>query len=361
MSALALPLTDLGQLRRRVTALAENRPAVYRMMDPVGRVVYVGKARRLRVRLLSYFRRAQQDEKAGRIVRAAADITWDYHPSEFAASLGELRAIKRYRPVFNVQMNRRYNVAFVKVSGGPAPKVFVSRSAGDDGMRYYGPFRGPARLQETVRVLNDLLGLRDCALRMPVVYPDQGDLFGTLRAACMRYDFGTCTGPCAGLVAETEYARRVAQAVGFLEGRSVEPLDRVIREMGAASDANDFERATWWRERFEALEWLLAAVARARTAVDMMTFVYTDPGAFGDDRAYVIRGATIRASAPAPHTPIEQEAFRALVAEHVRAADADTLNPADLDEILLLLAWFRRRPSALRRTVPLEAWLEGAN
>jgi len=357
VTALALPLTDPGHLRRRVAALTENRPAVYRMTDPAGRVIYVGKAKRLRLRLLSYFRRAQQDDKAGRIVRAAADIAWDYCPSEFAAALGELRQIKRYRPLFNVQMNRRYNVAFVKVSGGPAPKVFVSRSAGDDGMRYYGPFRGASRLTETIRVLNDLLGLRDCALRMPVVYPDQGDLFGARRAACMRYDFGTCTGPCAGLVTDHEYQRRVDAAMGFLEGRSLVPLDRVVTEMAAASEQSAFERATWWRERFEALEWLLAAATRARTGVEMLTFVYSDPGAHGDERVYIIRRATVCASAPAPHTPIEREAFRALVAEHASQPAPEVLDPSDLDEMLLLLAWFRKRPSALKRTVPLSAWM----
>ncbi|HXV85941.1 MAG TPA: GIY-YIG nuclease family protein [Gemmatimonadales bacterium] len=356
MTALALSLTDLNQLRRRVIALAENRPAIYRMTDQTGRVIYVGKAKRLRVRLLTYFRHAQRDEKAGRIARAAADIVWDYCPSEFAAALGELRQIKRYRPPFNVQMNRRYNVAFVKVSGDSTPKLFVSRSAGDDRMRFFGPFRGPSRLKESLRVLNDLLGLRDCALRMPVVSPGQGDLFGDRRAACMRYDFGTCTGPCAGLVSDQEYLRRVHTAVAFLESRSLAPLDHVIAEMAAASDQNAFERATWWRERFEALEWLLAAATRARVAVEMLTFVYTDPGAFGDERVYIIRNATVRASAPAPHTPIEREAFRALVAEHATAPLPATLNPSDLDEMLLLLAWFRRRPAALRRTVPLEAW-----
>jgi excinuclease ABC subunit C len=357
LTALALPLGDLDTLRRRVSALAENRPAVYRMMDPAGRVVYVGKAKRLRVRLLSYFRKLDLDEKAGRILRTAADIAWDYQPSEFAACLAELRHIKFHRPVFNVRMNRRSNVAFVKVSGGAAPKVFVSRSAAEDGMRYYGPFVVPARLVESVRVLNDLLGLRDCALRMPVVYPDQGDLFGTRRAACMRHDFGTCTGPCAGLVAETEYRRRVEAAVAFLEGRSLAPLDGVVAGMAAASDGEDFERATWWRERFEALEWLLAAVARARSAVESLTFVYTDPGTFGDDRAYVIRRATVRASAPAPRTPIEQVAFRALVAAHAGSAAEETTKPSDLDEMLLLLSWFRRRPAALRRTVPLSVWM----
>jgi excinuclease ABC subunit C len=328
------------------------------MMDPSGRVVYVGKAKRLRVRLLSYFRHLDLDEKAGRIIRAAADIAWDYQPSEFAAHLAELRQIKRHRPAFNVHMNRRFNAAFVKVSGGPAPKIFVSRSVADDGMRYYGPFRGTSQLAVSLRVLNDLLGLRDCALRMPVVYPDQGDLFGARRAACLRHDFGTCAGPCAGLVSQPEYARRIEAAVGFLEGRSLAPLDRVVTEMAAASDAREYERAAWWRERFDALEWLLAAVARAQTAVQALTFVYTDPGAYGDDRAYIIRRAMVRASTPAPRTPIEQAAFRALVAQHAHAPTTDGLAPSDLDETLLLLSWFRRRPGALRRTVPLETWLD---
>jgi excinuclease ABC subunit C len=357
MTALALPLGDVPSLRRRVAALAENRPAVYRMMDASGRVLYVGKARRLRVRLLSYFRGLDVNEKAGRILRVTADITWDYQPSEFAACLSELRQIKRYRPVFNVRMNRGNHVAFIKVSGGAAPKLFVSRRTADDGMRYYGPFKGPARLAESVRVLNDLLGLRDCALRMPVVYPGQGDLFGARHAACMRYDFGTCTGPCAGLVGETEYRRRMEAGIAFLDGRSLAPLDRVIAQMTLASDRNDFEQATWWRERFEALEWLLAAVARAQSAIDALTFVYTDPGVYGDDRAYVIRRATVRTSAPAPRTPIEQAAFRVAVAEQASAPESHTLSPPDLDEVLLLLSWFRRRPSALRRTVPLSAWM----
>jgi excinuclease ABC subunit C len=227
-------------------------------------------------------------------------------------------------------------------------------------MRCYGPFRGgAARLSDAVRVLNDLLGLRDCALRMPGVYPDQGDLFGQRRAACMRYDFGTCTGPCAGLVSDAEYRRRVETALAFLDGRSLTPVDRVIAEMSAASDQRAFERAAWWRERFEALEWLLAAATRARTGVELLTFVYTDPGAHGDDRVYLIRHATVCASAPAPHTPIEREAFRALVAEHAAKPGPEALNPADLDEMLLLLSWFRRRPAALRRTVPLAAWTGG--
>ncbi len=361
VTALALPLVDLEPLRRRVVALTEQRPAVYRMLDAGRRVMYVGKAKRLRPRLLSYFRAADTDERAGRILRAAADIEWEYQPSEFAACLAELRQIRRFRPPFNIQMNRTRRLAFIKVSGGPAPKIFVSHATPSDGMAHYGPFVSPGRLIEAVRVLNDLLGLRDCTLNMPIHYAHQADLFGPAgRAACPRYDFGTCTGPCGGLVSESEYRRRVAVAVAFLEGRAIAPLDRAIAEMTALSSANEFERATRWRDRFEALEWLLAAVVRARGAVEALTFVYTDPGALGDARAYLIRRGTVRASAPAPHSPIEREAFRALVAEHAAPEPAYRALPADaMDETLLLLSWFRRHPAVLRRTVPLESWITG--
>lgn len=361
LTGLALPLTDPARLKRRVSALAENRPGIYRMLNAHGSVIYVGKAKRVRNRLLSYFRAQYPRDKAARILNAAADLAWEYTPSEFAAHMTELRLITRHRPIFNVQMNRPRRVSFIKVSGGDAPKLYTARSLSSDDVRHYGPYPSATWLRDAVRVLNDLLGLRDCALEMPIVYPDQGDLFTDTRpAACIRHALGTCTGPCAGLVAASEYAERVETAVAFLEGRAIAPLDHVIAEMQRASAGNEFERATRWRDRFEALEWLFAAGNRARATIDALSFVYIDPGTYGDDRAYVIKRATVRASAPAPRTPIEREAFRALVAEHAGPeTPGGPLPVSAIDETLLLLSWFRRHPSALRRTVSLERWLDG--
>jgi excinuclease ABC subunit C len=357
---LPLPATDLAQLKLKVRALAENRPAVYRMLDPTGKVLYVGKAKRLRTRLLTYFRAAYPDDKAGRILYAAHDIRWDYAPSEFAAYLGELRGIHRHRPPFNYKLNRVRRSVLIKVSGGAAPKVSGGTSLGREDRRAYGPFRSMSRTYEAVRALNDLLGLRDCAPNMPIVYAGQGDLFTHARqAACSRHELGLCAGPCAGLVQEWEYRRRVETAMAFLEGRTIQPIDRVVHAMQAAAEAGQFEVAARWREKFEQLEWLLAATSRARSAIDLLTFVYRDPGDFGDDRVYVLRQGRVLHSFPHPTTPIEHEAFRAVMREeHEKPAPEPGPLPLDgIDEILLMMSWFRSHPEALRRTTPYDHWL----
>lgn len=355
------PAGDLRVLRDRVRRLAENRPGVYRMIDPAGRVLYVGKARRLRSRLLGYFRAAYPEEKAARILHASQDVQWDYVPSEFAAFLTELRQIRQHRPPLNVQYNRTRRAIFVTVSGGSAPRLGTSPRADRGGLRCYGPLRSVGRVAEALRTLNDLLGLRDCADRMPMVFPGQGDLFGASRqAACHRHGFGLCTGPCAGFVEEAEYQERMERAVAFLEGRTIHPIDRVIGPMTECAEAGDFEGAIRWRERFEHLEWLFTVLNRARSALELLTFVYREPGDHGDERAYLIRRGRVRATFPWPATPIEIEAFRGVVATEISRPEPATgpLPPEDVDEMLLIMAWFRKHPQALRRTTPLSAWMD---
>ena len=355
-----LPSTDLGQLLGRVRALAENRPAVYRMFDATGRVLYVGKAKRLRTRLLTYFRARYPDDKAARILYAASEISWDYVPSEFAAYLGELRQIRKFRPHFNHKANRTRRSVLIKVAGGPAPRVYGGGTISRDDVRCYGPFQSMSRMLEAVRTLNDLLGLRDCAATMPVVFSGQGDLFEQPRqAGCLRHELGFCSGPCAGFVSQRDYQRRVETAIAFLEGRTIQPIDRVVTAMQEASASAQFEIAVRWREKFEQLEWLLAATSRARSAIDLLTFVYRDPGDLGDDRVYVLRRGVVRAAFPYPATPIEHEAFRAVVAEEARQPPPPPgpLPLESIDEVLLMMAWFRAHPDALRRTTPYEQWM----
>src|SRR5207248_11589001 len=142
-----------------------DRPGVYRMVAGDGEIVYVGKSMRLRSRLLSYFRSEFPEEKGARILREADRIEWDYVPSEFAALLEELRLIKRFRPRFNDMMKRDgRNFCFLKLTRAAAPKFLVVRGPSqDDASVYYGPFQGAQGVEEAVRELNDVRGLRDCA------------------------------------------------------------------------------------------------------------------------------------------------------------------------------------------------------
>lgn len=356
----ATPATDLDGLRRRVRTIAEQRPGIYRMLDGSGRVLYVGKARQVRTRLLTYFSAKYPDDKGARILHAASDVTWEYASSEFAAHLAELREIRKCRPPYNVQMNRARSVAFIGMAEGVAPKLSCTRTPSKEQVRYYGPLPSPARIAIAIRVLNDLLGLRDCADRMPMAFAEQGDLFETPRqAACPRYDFGTCSGPCAGLVTQRDYRHRVAAAVAFLEGTAIAPVDRIVTGMMEAADRGEFELAARWRERFEALEWLLAATTRARAALELLSFVYRDPGHHGDDKAYVIRRGAVQACYPWPATPIEREAFKGVVADELarERQPAGPLPAAAIDEMLLIMSWFRRHPEALRRTTPIDKWM----
>jgi excinuclease ABC subunit C len=375
MSALAFAVTPAAAafeaLRSRVRAEVRRRPGVYQFLDPAGGVFYVGKAKDLRARLLSYFTAPWPDAKAAQLIRAAADLTWRYLPSEFAALLEEQQLIARLRPYSNVRGTRtRRRMVFIKVTGGAAPKLRVTEHTADRAARYYGPFQGGARTADGVRVMSDLLRLRDCAQDRPMRFADQADLFDpTEPAACIRHELGTCLGPCAAKCSGDAYREALARAVDFLEGRSVCPLDRVLDAMSGASAAREYERASAWKDKLEALEDLFAAVSRLRAATDSLSFVYgvrdrTAPSQGGghDDRVYVVHHGLVRAAAAWPRTPIERDAFTATVERHAgqpRATVAARSAP-EMDQLLLVMSWFRQHPEEFDMTTPYAEWLAGS-
>jgi excinuclease ABC subunit C len=352
-----VPRTSTAHPLRERVREARNRPGTYRMLGADGEVLYVGKSKQVRTRLLSYLR-AKKGEKAHHIVAHAAALEWDYEPSEFAALLRELELIKRFRPRWNVQHKRDGKYSFLKLTPGAAPKLVVTAVVADDAASYYGPFRGGQRVQEAVRGLNDLLGLRDCANHVPIRFADQPDLFSFDPAPrCHRFELKLCAGPCAAQVSQTDYRRRVELARAFLEGDADEPLRWLAERMAAASARWEFEHAAHLRDRMHRLEGLREEFARLRETLDSLSFLYAVPGEEGDDRVYVIRRGTVRAAVPAPRTAAEERRL-ARVAEEcfARPEAASALVPRhQVDEILLLARWFRARPEEMARTVPPDA------
>lgn len=336
---------------------ARDVPGVYRMTSAEGEVIYVGKSKSLRTRLLSYFRAKFPEDKGARILREAATLEWEQLPSEFAALLRELRLIKQLRPRYNVAMKRdaRYH-AFVRISRGPAPRLQVVRGAGtDEHGTYFGPFRGAFQLSEAIRELNDALGLRDCALDTPMVFADQPDLMElpSRTPGCIRHEIGRCLGPCVGAVREREYEAAFDAARGFLEGREDAPVALLRSRMEQASDALDFERAAFWRDKLQRLESLRDQFARLRFALESLSFTYVVPGVKGEDRAYVIRRGVVRAEGPAPQDASELAALEAKagdVSTRLGRTAKHTVPGHEVDEVILVAGWFRKFPKELERT-----------
>jgi excinuclease UvrABC nuclease subunit len=352
----------VAAMHARVKAELRDRPGVYRMISPDGEIVYVGKSKKLRTRLMGYFRAAYPADKGARIIREAGEVAWDYLPSEFAALTEELRLIKRYRPRMNVMMKRdARHYAFVRISSGPAPKFTVARGAGNDTTgTYFGPFHGAAQLEEALRELNDVLGLRDCRLDQPMHFADQHEMpvAPARTPGCIRFEIGKCLGPCVAGSTQAQYRARFKLARDFLDGSHDAPIVTLRRAMEASSEQLEFERAASLRDKIAKLESLREQFARLRFAVESLSFVYTVPGHGDDDRAYIIRRGRVRAELPAPRTAVEHQALAVRAAEVFapRERDHATVPAHEVDELLLLSSWFRKFPAELERTTPASAF-----
>ncbi len=386
---------ELTALERHVAEGAAARPGVYRMLSEEGGVIYVGKSKRVRERLLGYFRCERRD-KGARILRETRAIEWAYTPSEFAALREELRLIKLYRPRFNVTSKRdAEHYTFLRLTGGPAPRLAVTRGgASGDGV-CYGPFIGPHLVAEAARELSDALGLRDCADSVPIHYcdapppvpislrapaatmrpqaaadrslatgpqaaphrsvaaePQAAPYPRALRAPdCIRHDVGKCLGPCIAACNEADYQARVAMARAFLEGESSGPIERFRREMEESKRRLAYERAALYRDRIIRLEKLRDQFAKIRFAVEAMSLVYPVPGFRGDDRVYLIRRGTVRAEAAAPRSTVERLSLQGLIDQvfQPREPQRGAVRTHEIEEILLLSSWFRRYPAELER------------
>jgi excinuclease ABC subunit C len=345
----------IAEMRKHVRDAADDRPGVYRMVAEDGEIVYVGKSKRLRARLMSYFR-CEPSEKGAHILREATRIEWEYTPSEFAALLEELKLIKQFRPRYNVAMKHDgRNYCFIKITKGPAAKLVVVRGPGhDDASTFYGPFVGAMNVGDAVRELNDVLGLRDCSNDQRMNFSDQPELFSIFprTPGCIRFEVKKCLGPCVGGCSVSQYDERVRLARAFLDGADDGPIEHLKREMDAASERLEYERAAVLRDKLKRLEALRAQFKRLRFAVENLSFVYNVAGFEGDDRVYLIRRGRVRGESTPPKTPDEAAALLGMIDGVFSPAERVTgqIPTHEIDELLLLSSWFRRFPSELQRT-----------
>jgi excinuclease ABC subunit C len=348
-----------SRLREKVRKRCPRQPGVYGMVDATGELIYVGKAKCLRSRLLSYFRPKSRDPKAGRIVEHTFVIAWETASSEFAALLRELELIRRWQPRFNVQgQPRRRRRVYVCVGRKPAPYVFTVARPPQTARRIFGPVPAGDKVREAVRRINDWFKLRDCPQAQEMRYADQSELFPLdLAPGCIRHEIGHCLGPCAAVCSRADYAEAIGAAVAFLEGRNAAPLEALQRDMQAASTAQQFERAAALRDNLASLQWLTDHLTRLHEAA-RQSFVYVVPSADGADIWYAIHGGRVRAVLPAPHDD-DGRGRMATILETIypiNLSEPGSLSLDEIDSVLLVSSWFRRHSAERQRKMtPVEA------
>lgn len=347
-----------GVLRKGVRLNCPRRPGVYGMLNVRGELIYVGKAKSLRTRLLTYFRPQSRDPKAGRILDQARVIVWEPLPSEFAALLRELELIRRWRPRYNVQgQPARWRRSYVCVGRRPAPHVFLAPKPPSTATACFGPVPAGRQAREAVRRVNDWFGLRDCPQPQEMIFAEQGELFPMVRAAgCIRHEIGGCLGPCTGSGTRAAYLEAVRSAEAFLAGTDLSALTRIEAAMTAASANMAFERAASLRDRLESLRWLRQQMDHLQQATQQPPFVYPIHGVDGRHFWYVVAQGRVTAVLPAPRDETERRSrlTEAQRLSRLRSAVGRYLAIEEVDGVLLVGAWFRRHPDERRRTLPLD-------
>ncbi len=221
-------------------------PGVYMMKDAGGVVIYVGKAKKLKNRVTSYFR-GEHLPKVEAMVRKVDDFEVIVANSEFEALVLENSLIKRHMPHYNILLRDDKGYPFVRVDGrGDYPRISIVSRTASDGAKYYGPFGSRGTTFGIVSALKKALMLPDCSRRFP---RDIGK-----ERPCLNYQMGICSGFCRGEPDSTEYRERMAQAEMVLSGKSAQLVAQLNKQMEEAAEELRFEAAAEYRDRLRAIE-----------------------------------------------------------------------------------------------------------
>jgi excinuclease ABC subunit C len=346
-------------LQRKLEALPDQ-PGVYLWKDQQGRVVYVGKAKRLRQRVRSYLSGDHAESpKTRMLMRVASDLDTIVVPSESQALLLENNLIKEHAPRFNIQLRDDKSYPSIAVTlAEPFPRVLVVRRVVLPGARYFGPYTDVGTLRRTLRIIRRIFTVRSCHYDLPDDAPER---------ACLDYHIGRCQAPCVGRQTQPAYRGMIDDVVAFLEGRTVEVRGRLRQRMETAAAALDFERAAELRNAIRWLEQVEQPPAVERVGGG-------DADAFGlardgDDAAVVMLrvrdGKVVARDTRFLHNLAEEPDGRILslaLVQWYRLADARarrvilTLPPEDADQLAELFPdteWLTPQRGAQRRVADL--------
>lgn len=220
--------------------LLPESPGVYLMKDASGLIIYVGKAKSLKKRVMSYFRKNDHDMKTRALVRHIEDLEFIVTDTEMEALLLENSLIKKHKPKYNIRLKDDKRYPYIAVTTSEEyPRILYTRTLRRNGDRYFGPYTDSLAAKNTAQLITDIFKLRLCSKKIPLPKGER---------PCLNYQMKRCTGVCTGLVTREEYLASVNDALMFLEGNVAPVLAGLQKKMEAHAAAFEYEKAAAARD-----------------------------------------------------------------------------------------------------------------
>lgn len=237
-------MTTLDRLRDKANSLPLT-PGVYIMKDKDGTVIYVGKAKRLKNRVTTYFTGNEHTRKTECLVGHIFDFDYILCDTEMEALTLENVLIKKHTPKYNIRLKDAKSYPYIKITAEAYPKIVVTRERKGDRARYFGPYSGVAQAYGAAQTVQKILKLPTCKRTFPA---DIGK-----DRPCIYKDMGLCIAPCTGHVSVAEYGERIKEAAVIFDGDAKSTAEMLEKEMNAAAEDLNFERAAELRDSIRAL------------------------------------------------------------------------------------------------------------
>ena len=259
-------MTVIEMLRNKASSLPET-PGVYLMKNSDGTIIYVGKSKKLKNRVSSYFSQNHTSPKTARMVSLIKDFDYILCKTEIEALTLENVLIKKHSPKYNIKLKDAKSYPYIKITSEEFPKIFVTRERQSDKGKYFGPYQGASSAYTALETVKKIFSLPTCKRSFP---KDIGK-----ERPCIYKDMGRCKAPCDRSIDAKDYQYLVKCAAFVLDGNIKETLNNLNSDMMAAADELNFEKAASIRDSITALKNLSEkqkVVADAKINRDVFAF-----------------------------------------------------------------------------------------
>ena len=290
-------------LKKKISELPSS-PGVYQYFDSSGVIIYIGKAKNLKNRVLSYLNQSNQSNKTRILVNKITDLRYIVVNSEQDALLLENNLIKKYKPRYNILLKDDKSYPWICIKKEPYPRVFLTRRFVHDGSEYFGPYTSGKFAHVLISLIKSLFKLRTCklALNTKAVYNNRFKI-------CLEYHIGNCLGPCIGKIQEEENDEFISQVRNILKGNLSSVIQVMTRKMNSYAESLHFEEANRMKEALEAIK-----NYQSKSTIVRTTIHDTDVFSYLEDEKYayvnflrIVHGAVIQVHTVELEKKIEED------------------------------------------------------